>query len=108
MVEVAEALVVQEAALLEEGASVRESLVTRVGWQRVFFFVMLCFLQENMASSVTVRMHNFLSVPLEAVRTATAAGEVKAKEGKGWELCRWRCRSVMCPPWARRPYCASV
>ena len=30
MVEVAEFLVEQEAALLEEGASVRESLVTRV------------------------------------------------------------------------------
>ena len=29
-----------------------------------------------MASSVMVRMYNFLNVPLEAVRTSTAAGEV--------------------------------
>jgi len=78
MVEVAEFLVEQEAALLEEGASVRESLVTR----------------ENMASSVMVRMHNFLNVPLEAVRTSTAAGEVEVPQcdvpslGKEALLCK--------------------
>ena len=37
MVEVAEALVEQEAALLEEGASVRESLVTRVSLHQFSF-----------------------------------------------------------------------
>ena len=37
MVEVAEALVEQEAALLDEGASVRESLVTRVRLQGIIF-----------------------------------------------------------------------
>ena len=35
-----------------------------------------------MASSVMVRMYNFLNVPLEAVRTSTAAGEV-GTGGKG-------------------------
>ena len=74
MVEVAEALVEQEAALLEEGASVRESLVTRVSLLGIILTPSL--FQENMASSVMVRMHNFLNVPLEAVRTSTAAGEV--------------------------------
>merc|ERR550532_3781993 len=78
MVEVAEALVEQEAALLDEGASVRESPVTR----------------ENIASSVMVRMHNFLNVPLEAVRTSTAAGEVEVPQcdvpslGKEALLCK--------------------
>jgi len=78
MVEVAEFLVEQEATLLEEGASVRESLVTR----------------ENMASSVMVRMYNFLNVPLEAVRTSTAAGEVEVPQcdvpslGKEALLCK--------------------
>ena len=39
-----------------------------------------------MASSVMVRMHNFLNVPLEAVRTSTAAGEV-GKEGERVATC---------------------
>ena len=107
MVEVAEALVEQEAALLDEGASVRESLVTRVRLQGIIF--QLYFLQENMASSVMVRMHNFLNVPLEAVRTSTAAGEVgKGKIRPCCEFCRWRSPSVMSPLSGRRPYCASV
>ena len=75
MVEVAEALVEQEAALLEEGASVRESLVTRVSVKDLGGSV-FWLLQENMSSSVMVRVHNFLKVPLQAVRTSTAAGEV--------------------------------
>ena len=75
MVEVAEALVEQEAALLEEGASVRESLVTRVSVED-FVGSVFWLLQENMSSSVMVRVHNFLKVPLQAVRTSTAAGEV--------------------------------
>ena len=109
MVEVAEALVEQEAALLEEGPSVRESLVTRV-IVCMQLFSHICFMQENMASSVMVRMHNFLNVPLEAVRTATAAGEggKRRRYKPGCDLCRWRCHSVMCPLWGRRPYCASV
>ena len=82
MVEVAEALVEQEAALLEEGASVRESLVTRV-MLCMQLFSHLSSLQENMASSVMVRMHNFLNVPLEAVRTSTAAGEVRKMGRQG-------------------------
>ena len=75
MVEVAEALVEQEAALLEEGASVQESLVTRVSVKDLGDSV-FWLLQENMSSSVMVRVHNFLKVPLQAVRTSTAAGEV--------------------------------
>ena len=42
MVEVAEALVEQEAALLEEGASVRESLVTRVSLHGIVFHLASC------------------------------------------------------------------
>ena len=42
MVEVAEALVEQEAALLDEGASVRESLVTRVGCMELFSDLAYC------------------------------------------------------------------
>ena len=107
MVEVAEALVEQEAALLDEGASVRESLVTRVSLHGIVY--QPCFLQENIASSVMVRMHNFLNVPLEAVRTSTAAGEVgKEKIRPCCDHFRWKCHSVMSPLSGRRPYCASV
>ena len=72
MVEVGEVLVDQEATWIKEGTSLKESQATRVGAS--WFYILST--QANFSSSVTVKVTNFLTSPLAAVRTTTVAGEV--------------------------------
>lgn len=64
MVEVGEVLVDQEATWIKEGTSLKESQATRA----------------NFSSSVTVKVTNFLTSPLAAVRTTTVAGEIEVPQ----------------------------